>query len=351
MKTLIRVVIAVAILASARAATAADHDVSVLVAGDAREANALERVVRDLLVRLGANVEVSRVDAVDSSVVLGKPASFTPMLARVWIDLRADDHAMIYLVDATWDRVLVRRVARDPAHIEVCREEIGHILETAIEAMLAGGKIGVERVVLAPPPSPPVLPRAVRPPARRASSHEAPSSSAPVFHAGVTSETGVFADGNPTEALGLWAALEAPRDASLAAGGWLTLVYRFPLRRDALAVGVELQGLETRLVGRLDSRIASRVRLELGAGVGVDVMDVAPIATRAGASLAPRSGDTTFVVRVIAGVRLWNVLGVLLSTDIDVTRHDFTFTENGSRVVALSPYAARPALVLEASFF
>jgi hypothetical protein len=348
-KALVRVFVVLVLLARARTAAAADRNVAVVVAGPTEEANALELVVRDLLVRLGAMVDVRSADAVESSVVLDKPPTFAPALARV----RKDDHAMIYLVDGTWDRVLIRRVERDPAHVEVCREEIGHILETAIEAMLAGGKIGVERVVLAPPP--PVVPRATPP-----LPHERPReirprvsslSSSPVFHAGLTSETGAFANGVFTQAFGVWASLETARNAPACAGGWLTLAYRFPVREAALPVGVELQGLEARLVARLASRVGAHVRLETGAGVGVDVMDASPIATRAGAALAPRSADTSFIVRVIAGVRLWDVLGVFVSADVDATRHDFTFTENGSRVVALSPYAVRPAIVLEASFF
>jgi hypothetical protein len=350
-KALVRVLVVLALLAGARTASAVDRDVTVVVAGPTEEANALKLVVRDLLVRLGASVDVSSADAVDSSVVLDKPLTFAPALARVWIDLRRDDRATIYLVDGTWDRVLIRRVERDPAHVEVCREEIGHILETAIEAMLAGGKIGVERTVLAPPP---IVPRASPPPPRerpREMAPRAPSSSTPVFHAGLTSETGAFANDVFTQAFGVWASLETARNAPACAGGWLTLAYRFPVRETALPVGVELQGLEARLVARLASRVGAHVRLETGAGVGVDVMDASPIATRAGAALAPASADTSFIVRVIAGVRLWDVLGVFVSADVDATRHDFTFTENGSRVVALSPYAVRPAIVLEASFF
>jgi len=170
-------------------------------------------------------------------------------------------------------------------------------------------------------------------------------------HVGLESETGVFATGAFTQAFGLWASLETARDAPLRAGGWLTVAYRLPVRATALPIGVELQGLEARVGARIGSRVAPRVRLEAGAGVGADVMDAAPIATRAGAALAPRSADATFVVRVVAGVRLWDVLGVLVSADVDVTRHDFTFTESGARVVALSPLVVRPAFVLEAAFF
>jgi len=351
-KALFRVVIVVvAVLVHAHAAVAADHDVTLVVAGPAEEARALALVVRDLLARLGADALVSSADAIDSSMALDKPPSFAPALARVWVDLRKGDHAMIYLVDGSWDRVLVRRVARDPAHVEVCREEIGQILEAAIEAMLAGGKIGVERSTLAPPPVAPRTPPSSPPPRERPRPQPRSPSSAPDFHAGFASETGAFAQDAFTQAFGAWASLETARSAPVHAGAWLTLAYRLPLRANALPIGVELQGLEARLVARLGSRVTEHVRLEAGAGVGADVMDAAPIATRTGASLAPRSADASLLVRVVAGVRLWNLLGVLVSADVDVTRHDFTFTENGSRVVALAPYAVRPAIVVEASFF
>lgn len=354
MKALVRVVVVLlAILARGRTALAADRDVTVVVAGATEEANALGLVVRDLLTLLGAHVEVSSAAAIDSSAVLEKPPTFAPALARVWVDLQKGDHAIIYLVDGTWERALVRRVVRDPAHLEVCREEIGHILETAIEAMLAGGKIGVERTTLVPPTPTPTPPPPPPHPMTKPRAHEVPRvvSSSPELRVGVATEAGVFADDELTQALGIWASLETSRNAPLRAGGWLTVAYRFPLRATALPVGVELQGLEARLVARLDSRVAAHVLLEVGAGVGVDVMDAAPIATHAGASLAPRSADTSFVVRAISGVRFWNVLGVFVAADVDLTRHDFTFTENGKRVVALAPYTVRPALVLEAAFF
>jgi len=335
-----------------RDAWARERGVRLVVAGEAREAEALELLVRDLLARHGATVDARSADAVDPVVVIERPAHFEPALARVWIDLRPDDHAMVFLVDGAWERVLVRRVPRDPAHGEVCREDIGHILETAIEAMLAGAKIGVERAVLAPPPRPVVRPR----PRRRARvvSPPPPPRRSDVFRVGLASETMLFSSEVPvTEAVGVTASLEAPLGAGARApraGGWLTIAYRFPLRTTALPLGVRLQGLELRLLGRAAWPLGRALRVEVALGPGLDLVDVTPIANRPDASLTAPSTEASFSIRGAVGARLWNVLGILVAADADLGRHDYTFVEGGQRFVALSPFAVRPALLLEAEF-
>ncbi len=345
--SLVRICIAAAVLAHAGVAGARERSVFVVIAGQVDESSALEVVVRELLARLGADVETGSADTVDSAAIIDKPARFAPALARVWVDLRPSDHAMVYLVDGTWDRVLVRRVERDPAHLEVCREDIGRILETAVEAMLAGAKIGVERIgMTAPPPLPPaspIRPRVVHP-ARQPRGVD--------VRVGVASENDRFSDQVPiVQAVGAWVSAETrPYDDRVRGGAWLTLAYRFPLRTSDLPIGVELQGIAARLVPRMSFRFTRAVRFEAGAGPGLDVMQAMAFANRAGATLAPPSADVGFVVRVVFGVRFWNILGVLLTADIDVTRHDYTFTSNGERIVALSPYALRPTFVLEAAF-
>ena len=321
-----------------------------VVAGEAREAEALELLVRDLLARHGATVDARSADAVDPAVVIERPAHFEPALARVWIDLRPDDHAMLFLVDGAWERVLVRRVPRDPAHREVCREDIGHILETAVEAMLAGAKIGVERAVLAPPP--PIV--RLRPRRRRARVVPPPPRRRDAFRVGVASETMIFSSEVPVaEAVGVTASLEAPLGAGARApraGGWLTIAYRFPLRTTALPLGVRLQGLELRLLGRVAWSLGRALRVEVALGPGLDLVDVTPIANRPDASLTAPSTEAAFSIRGAVGARLWNVLGIFVAADADLGRHDYTFVEGGQRFVALSPFAVRPALLLEAEF-
>jgi hypothetical protein len=277
--------------------------------------------------------------------VIDKPASFTPAVARAGVELRPTDHAMVYLVDGTWERVLVRRVACDAEHLEVCREDIGHILETAVEAMMSGAKIGVERVVLVraqPRPEPP-RPVVRTPPPRRVD-----------FHLGLTSETIAYSNEVPfAQAFGAHASLDSALDDKpdpLRLGAWLTIALRLPLRATALPIGVELKGIEARLVPRVSAPLARAVRLEAGVGPGFDLLEATAIATAAGVVLAAPKLDPSFVVRAEVGLRLWRVLGVLVAADVDVTRHDYVFTWNGARAVPLSPFGVRPVLLLEASF-
>jgi hypothetical protein len=209
--------------------------------------------------------------------------------------------------------------------------------------MLGGAKIGIERVVVRspPPPQPPVVRK--QPPARRAK-----------LQLGLTSETIVFSSEAPlVQALGAWGSLDTSvraEDDRLRLGGWLTIALRLPLRATALPIGVELKGVETRLVPRLTARLTREVRFEAGAGPGIDFMEATAIANVAGATLVAPKVDVSFVIRSVVGVRLWRVLGVLLVADVDVTRHDYVFEWSGARAVPLSPFAVRPALALEASF-
>jgi hypothetical protein len=337
--------VVLAILSHARASSADARDVVVAIAGRPAEVDALRLVVHDLLVQQGTSVDIHTVDSVDADAVIDKPARFTPVLARAWVDLRPTDHAMVYLVDGTWDRVLVRRVACDAEHLEVCREDIGHILETAVEAMMSGAKIGVERVVLVRPP-PRVEPA-------RPVVHERPAQHI-AFRLGLTSETIVFSKEAPlAQALGVTASLDGALEAKhdpLRFGAWLTIALRLPLRAAALPIGVQLEGIEARLVPRITVPIARALRFEAGVGPGFDLLEATAIADTAGATISAPRLDPSFVVRTEVGLRLWRTLGVILAADFDVTRHDYVFTWNGARAVPLSPFAVRPVLALEASF-
>ncbi len=362
MRPLVVLCVFVAVLVQAGAALARERTVRVIVAGDPREARDLELLVRDLLVRLGAKVEVSSAATIDPAAVVEKPPSFAPALARVWIDSRPPDHAMLYLVDQTWERVLVRRVARDPAHLEVCREDVGHILETAVEAMLAGAKIGVERATLRPPPPSATAPARAPPPQRRPPRRRPPRPKPrrprpPRRHTelrvGVITQTTLFSAELPlAQAIGVSASLETPWRAGSAAraGGWMTLTYRLPSRTTALPLGVRLQGLEVRLLGRVALPVSPELRVELGFGPGVDVIDATSVANRPGATLTAPSADVSFLLRGAFGVRWRRLLGLLLVADADLTPRDYTFVQGGRRAVALSPFVVRPSLVLEAAF-
>ena len=75
--------------------------------------------------------------------------------------------AVVYLVDGSWDRVLVRTVPLDEGLDEVARQELAEILAAGVEGILAGAApgrpreevrrdLGIEVPAPPPPESPPI---------------------------------------------------------------------------------------------------------------------------------------------------------------------------------------------------
>jgi hypothetical protein len=312
-----------------------------VTAGDPDEARRLEAVVRDLLQRLDVPLETASVGVIDPKTIINRAAGFEPAFARAWVDLSAEDHAVLYIADQTWERVLIRRVRRRTGHEEVSREEIGQIIEVALEALLAGGKIGVERSTLQPPEPRPVVVHAkpVPPPERKT-----PLS----LGVGIYEQAGFLVSNEVlgTTALGVSGSVESTAREHL--GVWLTLDYRFPVQTRAEALGVRLHGLEARVVVRVAAWSSRSWSIDLGFGPGLDVMYVTTIANRPGnVKLAPPTTDPSFLMRAAFGVRFRSTLGLYVTTDFDVTGRSYVFDLDGRSEVALDATRIRVALLLE----
>ena len=85
-------------------------------------------------------------------------------LAHVYVDLR-EAPLLVYIADQGHERVLIRRVVLPASFDEAAREEVGAIVASAIDALCAGGTIGIVRAQaqLDPPPAP-VAPPSLPPP-------------------------------------------------------------------------------------------------------------------------------------------------------------------------------------------
>ena len=139
--------------------------VSVKVAGDGPSTNAVLDVLRERIGAVEAEASFEVVPAIDRASIVTPGPPDDRQLARIWIDLTEPpgrkgerEPVTLYVVDGSWERVLVRPVARQ-LNPEVTWEEIGHIVELALGALRAGESIGVGRAVareqlLPPEPSP-----------------------------------------------------------------------------------------------------------------------------------------------------------------------------------------------------
>ena len=87
------------------------------------------------------------------------PAEAASIVARVFIDFTASDHATLFLIDPRRGRIHVRRVTMNHGFDAVARESALFVIEESIDAILEGRDIGVsreeyQRSVAPPPPAP-----------------------------------------------------------------------------------------------------------------------------------------------------------------------------------------------------
>jgi hypothetical protein len=328
-----------------------------IAAADAHDSDALAQVARELLGRLRLEVRATQVARVDLAAVVAPPragGAAEPLLARVWVDWRLPGRATLYLLDTRRDRVLVRQVERPAGGEELAREELGHILETACEGLLAGSEVGEPRAGVAPrllPPSPPTTVVAAAPP---------PEGGPPRVRAALLYEVAALGGGVPfthgPEA-SLFVALGARRPEPWRMGLWSTAQLRLPVHAaDETGAGVDLQAGALRVLLALEHAWTERATGRAGLGVGVDVVRARPeAATPDVAVLNPAFTRSFAVGRAALGVdlrlarRTWLVAA--LAADVDVTGQSYGFARGGGgEQLVLKPWIVRPAAALGLAF-
>jgi hypothetical protein len=222
------------------------------------EDRALTAVISELLDRLQVTTRFTTIPDL-ANEEMWKHADAPAAVARAWIDLREPGQVTLYLTGDRQDRVLVRQVPLVGNLDEVAREEIAHIVEAAVDELLLGGQIGVEKkhdqdlppTVKLPPPLP-------EPPLR------------------LDIGFGYAAQGWHRER----APLHGPAGfVSLAKttgpwrpGAWLSVEVRFPVtvRRDDDLVRMTLNQGAVRLLFIADRSLSSRWIVRGGIGGGFD---------------------------------------------------------------------------------
>jgi hypothetical protein len=325
-----------------------------IAAGDARDSEALAQVARELLGRLELDVRTVQVGRIDVAAIAAPPAApagVEPPLARVWIDWQTPGRATLYLLDARRDRLLVRQVERPAGGDELAREELGHILETACEGLLAGGEIGLPRagavsLLLPPPRAPPVVVAAPAPPAEDLAAR---------VEAAVLYEAGLLGPGEsithgPMASLFLRFGRRAVRW-----GVWSTAQLRLPVHAADGGAGLALQAGALRALLAVERPLTPRATLRGGLGGGVELVRVTPESTTPDRVLVEPPRTLAFAVgRAAIGldVRLAarTSLVAILATDVDLTGQRYVFARAGGEQVILRPWRLRPAAALGLAF-
>jgi hypothetical protein len=334
--------------------------VTVTIAGDPNPP-ATETTLRDLFSHLDVAappLTFSVVQEIDPRSITDPPAKVTPAFARVWIDLRADT-AVVSIADESWERIYLRRMARPAGADEVTREQIAHIVVSAIETMLAGGRIGVARVELAAPktasappekPPSPILTAPSSPPTPIEPTEKV------VANLAVGYEALVFSSN--TQAHGPWGGLRgALVDGAWAVGLSLSAQWRAPILAEATPIGVRLDATAARLVLDFERMFGSRIVVRAGVGPGFDFLSIEP----RGLSRSAADGLPAITIENrrsrIAPVIRWSVgaeirlapsvcLGIAAVLDHDPVNRSYFVRDGAAARDVLTPFPLRPGLSL-----
>jgi hypothetical protein len=327
------------------------------VAAPLAEAEQLAAVARELLERLSMQVALRRVERIDMRELRQPLAGEPPYFARVWIAFGKTGKARLYLEHAVRDRVLVRDVADDAHNPELVREELGHILQTAVEGLKAGEEIGAprgealkqvddEEGTTAPATKPAARSRAaaqtLAPSPRRRRVRFGPR-----YELVWLGEGGRFEDG-PGAVLG--ALLPSSQSFGLELGGF----FRRPLKVAASPVGARLQSLALDALVSFEAWHGERAHFRLAAGVQADFVHVSPFG-EAGQDIVLAKSQWLKVALGRVALTYAHDVGNFLDVEITLgaevapggTR--YVFQGSAGAVDVLSPWLLRPLLSLGAT--
>jgi hypothetical protein len=326
------------------------------VAAPPDEAAKLEAVARELLERLAMRVELRRVARVDVREIRQPLRREPAYFARVWIAFSKTGKARLYLEHSARDRVLLRDVTDDSHNPELVREELGHILQTAVDGLKAGEEIGeprgealkqvdAEEAAAAPREQPAPVPQTGALPqpagARRHALRFGPR------YELVWLGDGHFEDG-PGAVFG--AALpNAPRF-----GLELSGLFRRPIKVDSTPVGARLQSLAVDALLTFEAWRGSRARLRLAAGAEADFVRVSPFAASGQDVELAKSHWLKLALGRIALTYAHDIghfmdVEVTLGAELDPGGTRYVFQRRAGTADVLSPWPVRPLLSLGAT--
>jgi hypothetical protein len=331
------------ILALPRPASAKERAVvQVFIAATPAERPLLGQVIRELLEPLPVEVKIESAARIDRRRVDSASAGASGEVAIAFIDTLEPGRSTLYLVDPQRDRIYERSVPRPRQGEELAREELGHILETAIEGLLVGETIGVPRKKASPP--------AVRPQSTPPRPTWQPAPEVGLFYEAQYLSHEVLLTHGPMLAGGL-----SLRRDKLSFGFLGTAQYRQPLHAESALVSARLEGAALRLLATAGTEIAPGLELCAGLGGGADVVDVEPESRDAARAEASESRVLSYgVFRGALGVGIrasrsfW--LSAWLAADVDPSGTRYVFLTRVGEQNVLTPIAVRPAALLGLKF-
>jgi hypothetical protein len=308
----------------------------VTIAGSQQEAQNFEGVLFELLARLGVTATYTQSTDVEINTAITSRSEAPASIARVWIDLRRPGSATVYIAEQAGDRVLVRRVPRQARSDEVAREEVAHIVEATVEALLSGGRIGVSAELPERQASP--LPVAVLRPA------EAPAARgfglSLGYEAQAWSLSGAPVHG-PLASLGFFSVRNGLR-----LGIRLTGQMRFPSEVQGRPIGMRLDHGALRLVPEIEVALGHAWAFRGGIGGGCDLSYLQPDGSGAAAQIDSPRWTVTPVARALVGIgyslAAGRSLNLFVAGDIDLLGTRYFVDRQGGSDSVFQPWRVRP---------
>ena len=297
----------------------------------------LRRALEEALARVGLTPSITAVPSIEPQSVAAAASETGDRRIRIWIDAVQQDRVTLYLADRTRDRMFVRTLTLENELDSVSIDLLGFILESSIEALLAGRAIGVARsdYIRSLTPTAPTSRAPESPPCRVRG-----DCSMGTWQVGIGYETapldGVVFQHGPL--LGVSRQLNAWH---LGAAGRL----RWPIVLETPDVGASFNSSGMMLLGGLALARSASTALVVEAGVGADITFIKPYARTLGAegtqpfwafdpfaraSVAARLSVGSWHFAAVAGVE-WMILPARYVVEIDSL----------SRTV-VEPWALRP---------
>lgn len=341
-------------------ATPSRRIVEVHVAGAGSDAASLDDTMRELLGRLTLVMESQAVARIEPDDASFRSTARPSLLARVGIDLRARDTAVVTIVDGRTGEITVRRNVRREGPPAVVREELAHVVQAAIDPMVLMER---DRANAPPPPPPePVAPPAATPapaadePPRDVASGTPEGSRSPLaLDLSTSAGASSYASGaGLVPRAGIGAALVLRRGVRPSVG--VTAHYLFPFEAGPESSFAHVGAAALRASTGLEVFGGRAFAMDVAAGAGVDVLRVDP---RSRTLPADRLGDATSRVSpvVVAGVTGHLALGggtslsLSLAADVDLTSRRWVVeTDSGLRSDAFAPSRVRPVAMLGFTF-
>lgn len=348
--------------------------VEVAIAGEEDAVRRAEEAVRELLAPQDILLDLSRVEGVDPREVLSPQPDAEPALARVWIDLMDDEDCTVFLVESSWERVMVRRVRLENGIDAVALEEVGQIIVAAVETLLAGRPLDEmpsstpEEQEAAPveeeePEQEPDVEQTTSEPEEEESPDEEEGTTAAEgeeeeesprsFEFGIGYGVNVWSgDTAPLHGVEMWVEL-AFRQVRLIPAIRAQFAFRFSGTIEGEEVIADYNQTEIRAMASLQAYSSGTLNLRVGLGGGVDLLDVEPAwrdEDEPVAGLALGEGGMTVIpvirVGLELGIRFSSSMHLVIgaAADLCLTDVQFTIERGGESQVVFDPYYFRPVL-------